>query len=229
MEKLGAFGQAVQLLVSGDREVYFIAWTSLRLSLVSVVIAAALSLPLGFLIGLKSFPGKKGVIAFLNTLMALPTVVVGLLVYSFISRAGPLGFLGLLFTPAAIHIGQIILCFPLITSLVYSALSRLDRRLPETLITLGARPAEVFRMIIWEGRISILSALLSGFGRVVGEVGVAMMLGGNIRWYTRTLTTAIALETSKGEFELGLALGIILMAIAFLVNFTLHGIIKHER
>jgi tungstate transport system permease protein len=150
-------------------------------------------------------------------------------VYSFISRAGPLGFLGLLFTPAAINIGQIILCFPLITSMVYSALSRLDRRLPETLITLGARPSEVFRMTIWEGRIAILSALLSGFGRVVGEVGVAMMLGGNIRWYTRTLTTAIALETSKGDFELGLALGIILMAIAFLVNFTLHGVIKHER
>jgi tungstate transport system permease protein len=226
---LGAFGQAIQLLVSGDREVFFIAWTSLRLSLVSVVVAAALSLPLGFLIGLKSFRGKKAVIAFLNTLMALPTVVVGLLVYTFISRAGPLGFLGLLFTPAAINVGQVILCFPLITSLVYSALSRLDRRLPETLITLGARPAEVFRMTIWEGRVAIASALLSGFGRVVGEVGVAMMLGGNIRWYTRTLTTAIALETSKGEFELGLALGIILMAIAFLVNFTLHGIIKHER
>ena len=226
---LGAFGQAVRLLVSGDRELYFIAWTSLRLSLVSVVIASALSLPLGFLIGLKSFPAKKQLIAFLNALMALPTVVVGLLVYSFISRAGPLGFLGLLFTPAAINIGQIILCFPLITSLVYSALSRLDQRLPETLITLGARPSEVFRMTIWEGRIAILSALLSGFGRVVGEVGVAMMLGGNIRWYTRTLTTAIALETSKGEFELGLALGIILMAIAFLVNFTLHGVIKHER
>jgi tungstate transport system permease protein len=226
---LGAFGQAVQMLVSGDREVYFIAWTSLRLSLVSVAIAAVLSLPLGFWIGLKNFRGKKAVIAFLNTLMALPTVVVGLLVYSFVSRAGPLGFLGILFTPAAIHVGQIILCFPLITSLVYSALSRLDQRLPETLVTLGARRTEVFRMTILEGRIAILSALLSGFGRVVGEVGVAMMLGGNIRWYTRTLTTAIALETSKGEFELGLALGIILMAIAFLVNFTLHGVVGHER
>jgi tungstate transport system permease protein len=226
---LGVFAKAIQLLVSGDREVYVIAWTSLRLSLVSVVIASALSLPLGFLIGLKSFRGKKGLIAFLNALMAMPTVVVGLLVYSFVSRTGPLGSLGLLFTPAGIHIGQIILCFPLITSLVYSALSRLDRRLPETLVTLGARPAEVFRMTIWEGRISILSALLSGFGRVIGEVGVAMMLGGNIRWYTRTLTTAIALETSKGEFELGLALGLILMAIALLVNFTLHGVIKHER
>jgi len=226
---LEALGKAIELLFSGDKEVYFIAWTSLRLSLISVVIAAALSLPLGFLIGLKSFRGKKAVIAFLNTLMALPTVVVGLLVYTFISRTGPLGSLGLLFTPAGIHIGQIILCFPLITSLVYSALSRLDQRLPETLITLGAKPFEIFRMIIWEGRIAILSALLSGFGRVVGEVGVAMMLGGNIRWYTRTLTTAIALETSKGDFELGLALGMILMAIAFVVNFTLHGVVKYER
>ncbi|UCF98171.1 MAG: ABC transporter permease [Spirochaetaceae bacterium] len=225
---LGAFGRAVQLLFSGNKEVFFIAWTSLRLSLVSVVIASSLSLPLGFLIGLKSFRGKKGVIAFLNALIALPTVVVGLLVYSFISRAGPLGSLGLLFSPGAINIGQVILCFPLITSLVYSALSRLDRRLPETLITLGAKHVEIFWMTLREGRIAILSAILSGFGRVVGEVGVAMMLGGNIRWYTRTLTTAIALETSKGEFELGLALGLILMAIAFLVNFTLHGIIKHE-
>lgn len=225
---LGAFGRAIGLLIQGDREVYFIAWTSLRLSLVSVLIASALSLPLGFLIGLKSFRGKKAVIAFLNTLMALPTVVVGLLVYSFVSRAGPLGFLGILFTPAAVHVGQVILCFPLIASLVYSALSRLDRRLPETLVTLGARPAEVFRMTILEGRIAVLSALLSGFGRVIGEVGVAMMLGGNIRWYTRTLTTAIALETSKGEFELGLALGIILMAIAFLVNFTVHGVVRHD-
>ena len=161
--------------------------------------------------------------------MGASAVVVGLLVYSFISRAGPLGFLGILFTPTAIHVGQVILCFPLITSLVYSALSRLDQRLPETLVTLGARRTEVFRMILLEGRIAILSALLSGFGRVVGEVGVAMMLGGNIRWYTRTLTTAIALETSKGEFELSLALGIILMAIAFVVNFTLHGVVRHER
>jgi len=225
----GVFRQAITLLVSGDTEVYAIAWTSLRLSLVSVAIAAALSLPLGFLIGLKDFRGKKAVIAFLNTLMALPTVVVGLLVYTLISRSGPLGSLGLLFTPAAINVGQVILCFPLITSLVYSALSRLDRRLPETLTTLGAGRAEIFRMTVWEGRVAILSAVLSGFGRVVGEVGVAMMLGGNIRWYTRTLTTAIALETSKGEFELGLALGMVLMAIAFVVNFALHGVVRHER
>ena len=226
---MGALGKAIELLISGDREVYFIAWTSLHLSLVSVVVASALSLPLGFLIGLKRFRGKKNLVALLNTLMALPTVVVGLLVYSLISRSGPFGSLGLLFSPGAIHIGQIVLCFPLITSLVYSALSRLDQRLPETLITLGATRFGVFRMVVWEARIAILSAMLSGFGRVIGEVGVAMMLGGNIRWYTRTLTTAIALETSKGEFELGLALGIILMVIAFVVNFTLHGVIKHER
>ena len=226
---MGPLGKAIELLISGDREVYFIAWTSLHLSLVSVVVASALSLPLGFLIGLKRFRGKKNLVALLNTLMALPTVVVGLLVYSLISRSGPFGSLGLLFSPGAIHIGQIVLCFPLITSLVYSALSRLDQRLPETLITLGATRTGVFRMVVWEARIAILSAMLSGFGRVIGEVGVAMMLGGNIRWYTRTLTTAIALETSKGEFELGLALGIILMVIAFVVNFTLHGVIKHER
>jgi tungstate transport system permease protein len=226
----GPLARALSLLLAGDREVYFIAWTSLRLSLLSVVMASVLSLPLGFLLARRDFRGKRGLIAVLNTLMALPTVVVGLLMYALISRSGVLGPLGLLFSPLAIVVGQIVLCFPLITSLVYSALSRLDPRLAETLTTLGARRVEQFKMSLREGRMAILSAVLSGFGRVIGEVGVAMMLGGNIRWYTRTLTTAIALETSKGEFELGLALGIILMSIALLVNVALHGMVRqHER
>ena len=165
----------------------------------------------------------------LNTLMALPTVVVGLFVYAFLSRSGPLGGLGLLFTPAAVTVGQAILILPLIASLVYGGLGRIERTLPETLLTLGASRGQVLWMTIREGRVAILSAVLAGFGRVIGEVGVAMMLGGNIRWFTRTLTTAIALETSKGEFVLGLALGLILLLMALLVNSLLHGWVRHER
>ncbi len=220
--------RAAGLLLSGDREVYFITWTSLKFSLSSVSIAAVLSLPLGFILGFREFRARRFVIAVLNTLMALPTVVVGLLVYSFLSRSGPLGGLGWLFRPQAVIVGQTILCFPIITSMVYSALSKTDQRLPETLITLGASRTQVFWMTLRESRVAILSALLGGFGRVIGEVGVSMMLGGNIRWYTRTITTAIALETSKGEFELGLALGTILLILAFLVNLGLHAMVRHE-
>ncbi|MBA7677890.1 Tungstate uptake system permease protein TupB [subsurface metagenome] len=220
--------QAVQLLFSGDREVYFIAFTSLKFSSISIIICAAFSIPLGVSLGLKNFWGKRFIVVVLNSLMALPTVVIGLLVYSFLSRSGPLGQFSLLFRPQAIIIGQTILSFPIVASMVYGGLSRMDRQLPETLITLGASQKDIFWMTLKESRIVILSAVLAGFGRVIGEVGVSMMLGGNIRWFTRTLTTAIALETSRGEFELGLALGLILMLIAFAVNFALHWMIKHE-
>ncbi|MQY76766.1 MAG: ABC transporter permease subunit [Spirochaeta sp.] len=188
-----------------------------------------ISLPLGVLLGFKNFPGRRTIIIILNTMMSLPTVVIGLLVYSLVSRSGPLGGMGLLFSRAAIIIGQTLLSLPIIISLVYGAISRIDRRLPETLTTLGAQPGDIFIMTLKEGKIAILSALLAGFGRVIGEVGVSMMLGGNIRWYTRTLTTAIALETSKGEFELALALGLILLVISFAVNLSLHWLVKDER
>jgi tungstate transport system permease protein len=180
------------------------------------------------LIALKHFPGRRAVLAVLNTLMALPTVVIGLIVYSFISRAGPLGGLGILFTPAAVVIGQAFLALPIVVSLTASGLSNLDPLFPEVLTTLGARGRSILWMSMRQSRGAVLSAALAAFGRVVGEVGAAMMLGGNIRWYTRTITTAIALETSKGEFEQGLALGIILMATALGVNALLHTVVKHE-
>jgi len=224
-----SFSRAIQLLFSGNREVYFIAFTSLQLSSISILISALISLPLGVLLGFKKFPGRRAIIIILNTMMSLPTVVIGLLVYSLISRSGPLGGMGLLFSRGAIIIGQTLLSLPIIISLVYGAISRIDRRLPETLTTLGARPGDIFIMTLKEGKTAILSALLAGFGRVIGEVGVSMMLGGNIRWYTRTLTTAIALETSKGEFELALALGLILLVISFAVNLSLHWLVKDER
>jgi tungstate transport system permease protein len=224
----GAFGQAISLLLSGDGEVWFITWTSLRFSLSSAVIACVPGIPLGVLIALKRFRGRRAVLAVLNTLMALPTVVVGLVVYSLISRSGPLGGLGLLFTPRAVVIGQAILALPIVISMTASGLSNLDPLFPEVLTTLGASRRGIFWMTLREARGAVLSASLAAFGRVVGEVGAAMMLGGNIRGYTRTITTAIALETSKGEFELGLALGIILMITSLGVNAILHWAVRHE-
>ena len=220
--------RAVDLIVSGDREVFFIAFTSLKFALSSTIISTCLALPLGLLLSLHPFRGKKLVIITLNSLMALPTVVIGLLVYSLISRSAPLGRYELLFTPSAVIIGQVILSFPIIASLVYSALSHMEPELLETLDTLGTRGYRKYILLINESKIALLSALLSGFGRVIGEVGVSMMLGGNIRWYTRTITTTIALETSKGDFELALALGIILIVISLTVNFLLHWRIHYE-
>lgn len=224
----GAFGQALKLLITFDKETYFIAGVSLRFALTSIFFSSLLSLPAGVLLGLNRFRGRRFFITILNTLMALPTVVVGLFIYALISRSGPLGYLGLLFNPAAVIIGQSILSFPIIASMVNTSIGRLDGNLRETLVTLGASKIRIYTTILWEARFSITTALLAGFGRVIGEVGVSMMLGGNIRWWTRTITTTISLETSKGQFELALALGLILLIIAFSVNFITHWTVKHE-
>lgn len=220
--------EAVKLILSGDREVLFIAFTSLRIAIASTIFASLISVPFGVFLHFASFPLKRAVVSVLHALMALPTVVIGLLVFSFISRSGPLGFLNLLFSPAGIVIGQVILASPILTSLVYTGLSRIDPRFHETLITLGATKGDVLLASLTEARYVIISAVLAGFGRVIGEVGVSMMLGGNIRWYTRTMTTSIALETSKGDFELGLSLGLILMSIALLINAATHILLKSE-
>ena len=225
---MGVLGRALRLLVTGDPEVWFITWTSLRFSLSSALLACVPGIPLGVLIALKRFRGRRALLAVLSSLMALPTVVVGLIVYSLLSRVGPLGGLGLLFTPGAVIIGQAILAFPIVLSMTASALSSLNPLFPEVLTTLGASRRGIFWMSVREARGAVLSASLASFGRVVGEVGAAMMLGGNIRWYTRTITTAIALETGKGDFELGLALGMILMVMAFGVNALLHWVVRHE-
>jgi len=220
--------KALALIFSADREVVFISTTSLGLAVVSTILSMIPALFLGTLLSIKKFRGKSVIIVILNSLMALPTVVIGLMVYSVISRSGLLGGWHLLFTPWGIIIGQSILSFPIITSLIYSALSNIKQELPETLQTFGVTGIRKLYMIFRESRIAVLSAVLSGFGRVIGEVGVSMMLGGNIRWYTRTITTTIALETSKGEFELALALGLILVFISLSVNTLLHlGIRSH--
>ena len=220
--------EAIRSLVSGDNEVYSIAFASLRFAFASTVIAAIVGIPAGAIIGLGRFRGRRTLRAILGSLMAVPTVVIGLFVYSLISRSGPLGGLGALFTPAAIIIGQAILASPIIVSLVSDNLSGTDRRLIETLVTLGAGNTRRFFTILTEERTAVLAAVIAGFGRVIGEVGISMMLGGNIRWYTRTLTTAIALETSKGQFELGLTLGVILLFAALIVNAALRWMIRNE-
>lgn len=223
-----AFITALQLIVTFDHEVMNCTLVSLKVSCIAVFFATIIGLPLGFLIALNQFIGKKTIITLLNTLMALPTVVVGLFVFAFVSRQGPLGVLGLLFTPTAMVVGQFILATPIITALSISAVQGVDPKIKITALALGARSFQVVIPIIAEARFAIMAAIIAGFGRIIGEVGSAMMLGGNIRGFTRSITTAIALETSKGEFGLGLALGIILITVALSINMLLRTLQQHN-
>jgi tungstate transport system permease protein len=214
--------QAGILIVSLDPEIYEIVGLSLYCSLTATLIASVFGLPAGFFISHFQFRGKKSLITLFNTLMALPTVVVGLFCYSFLSRQGPLGFIGLLFTPWAIIIGEVILAFPIVTALSITAAEAINPKIRETSLTLGASPTQSLQAVFFEGKIGFAAAVIAGFGRVVAEVGAAMILGGNIKGFTRTIPTAIALETSKGEFAFGLALGIILLSMALSVNIIFH-------
>jgi len=213
-----ALWSALGLIVSLDPEVYFIVWTSLQVAGSATVLASIVGVPLGLLIALNRFRGKSAVLVVLNTLMALPTVVVGLLFYALLSRQGPLGDLGLLFTPSGITLGLFVLAVPTVVNLSLAAIQALDRNLFLTCKLLGASLSQEAVKIVKEARFAITAAVVVAFGRVISEVGIAMMLGGNIRGFTRTMTTAIALETAKGEFELGLALGTILLSVALAVN-----------
>lgn len=217
-----SFKTAIKMIVSLDPEMMRITFVSLKVSTVAIFIATLVGVPVGFYIGIKEFFGKRAVVTILNTLMALPTVVVGLIVYSLISRRGLLGTLGLLYTPWAMVIGQTILAFPIISALSLSATQSIDKRVEKTALTLGANNLQTALIILNEGKFAILSAIIAGFGRVFAEVGASMMLGGNIKGYTRNITTAIAFETSKGEFALGIALGIILLIVAFSINILVH-------
>ena len=225
---IGAFITALKLIVTFDYEVINCTLVSLKVSCIAVLFATIIGIPLGFIIGLNQFMGKSTVITVLNTMMALPTVVVGLFVFACISRQGPVGVLGLLFTPTAMVIGQFILSTPIITALSISAIQGVDPRIKITALALGARSYQVVIPIMVEARFAIMAAVIAGFGRIIGEVGSAMMLGGNIRGYTRSITTAIALETSKGEFSLGLALGIILLTVALSINILLRSLQQHN-
>lgn len=214
---LDGFKQALYLILTLDREVFSAVFISLRVSFTAIIFASIAGLPLGFLIAVKNFSGKKLLVTILNTLMALPTVVVGLMVYSFISRRGPFGFLDILYTPTAMIMGQFILALPIITALTISAIQSVDIKVKETALTLGASGNQAASAVIFEAKLGLLVAVITGFGRIIGEVGAAMMLGGNIRGVTRTISTAIALQTSMGEFAVGIALGIILMLIHLII------------
>jgi tungstate transport system permease protein len=215
---LKGLANAWSLIISFDPAVYFIVWTSLKVSLFATFLSSMIGIPLGVLIALKRFRGKAALQVALNTMMAFPTVVIGLLFYALLSRRGPLGTLGLLFTPAGISIGLFVLALPTVVNLTLAAIQGLDPRLIVTCRLLGATTIQQTMKILREARFAITAAIVVAFGRVISEVGIAMMLGGNIRGLTRTMTTAIALETSKGEFELGLALGIVLLTVALGVN-----------
>jgi tungstate transport system permease protein len=219
---VGYFGESLRhalgLIAGLDPEVYRAVATSLSVSLGAVAVASAVAVPLSLPIALRRFAGRRLLLHVLNTLMALPTVVVGLLLYGLLSRRGPLGDLGLLYTPTALVIGECLLILPIVCNLCVAAVQGTDPRLRLTCRALGAGPGQTARIFLSEARFAVAAALAAGFGRAIGEVGVAMMLGGNIAGYTRTMTTAIALETTKGEFELALALGILLLAVAFVVN-----------
>lgn len=214
--------RAFQLIVTLNKEVFGIALVSIKVSGIAIILASMVGIPLGFIIGINEFLGKKALTLILNTLVALPTVVVGLLVYAILSRQGPLGILGLLFTPYAMILGQFILALPIITMLTLSAVHGLDPRVKTTALTLGASPFQVGWSILKEARYGIMAAIILGFGRVITEVGSAIMVGGNIKGYTRNITTAIALETAKGNFALCMALGIILLTMAFGINILFH-------
>jgi len=219
---LDGIWQALRLIFTLDKEIFDIALLSLKISTTATFLSSLVGVPIGFIIGTSKFWGRNVLITTFNTLMAFPTVVVGLLVYSFISRQGPFGSLALLFTPQAMVIGQFILAIPIIVAFTISATQGIDPRVKVTAMTLGAGPLRTALTVLSESRFALMAAVTAGFGRVIAEVGSALMIGGNIRGYTRTMTTAIALETSKGEFGFGLALGFILLAIAFLINIILH-------
>jgi len=214
----GGLNEAFRIILSLDREFLIVVWVSLLVAVTSTTLATIAGVPFGIVVARGQFRGRRTLIAILSTLMSLPTVVVGLLAYSFLSRRGPLGALGLLYTRPAMVIGQLMLAFPIIASLTVTAVRGLDRRIETTIISLGASRRQGFGMFIHEARFGILAAVVAGFGRVFAEVGVSMMLGGNIRAYTRNITTSIALETSKGEFAMGIALGLVLLTVAFAIN-----------
>jgi len=213
-----ALSAALALLIGLDSKLVEIVLLSLRVSLSAVVVAAVLGLPLGAAIAVGRFPGRQTVVVVLNALMGLPPVVVGLLVYLLLSRAGPLGALGILFTPSAMVVAQAILILPIIGALSRQAIEDAWREHEEQLRSLGAGRVNAALTLLWDTRFSLLTTILAGFGRAAAEVGAVMIVGGNIDGVTRVMTTTIALETSKGDLPLALGLGMILIAIVIAVN-----------
>ncbi|ANP37451.1 MULTISPECIES: ABC transporter permease [Rhodobacterales] len=221
--------QAFWLVVMLDPDLVEITLRSLRVTLTALAIASAIALPLAALLAVRRFRLRRPTIAVLNALMGLPPVVVGLIVYVFLSRSGPLGVLGLLFTPSAMVIAQVIIIVPLVASIAHQSLRELWSDYHDLLISLNTTQGQRIRALLWDGRRALLTAALAGFGRAIGEVGAIMVVGGNIDHATRVLTTAIALETGKGEFAMALGLGFVLIGMAIAVNLSIHWIGHTER
>jgi tungstate transport system permease protein len=213
-----AVGSAVSMLLTLDADLVEIVLLSLQVSLSAVVIASLVALPLGALIALQRFPGRRAVVVLLNALMGLPPVVVGLMVYLLLSRAGPLGPMGLLFTPTAMIIAQSIIVLPIIAALARQTIADLHEEYDEYLRSLGCTRMQSVATLLWDGRFRLLTAVMAGFGRAIAEVGAVIIVGGNIQHSTRVMTTTIALETSKGNLALALGLGLILVTLALGIN-----------
>ncbi len=223
---LESFGKALFLILHLDRELVGIILLSIKVSGTALVLSTIIGLPLSAFLAFKKFPMKTLLVSVLNTFMGLPPVVVGLFVYLLLSRSGPLGFMSLLYTSSAMIIAQTILAFPIVSSISHSAIVSVDPIVRQAAATLGATPFQVSWTVIKEARYGIMSGVIAGFGRVMAEVGAILIVGGNIAGFTRVMTTTIALETDKGNFELALALGIILLSISLLINLTLHFVQK---
>lgn len=221
--------EAVQLIITLDPDLIEISLRSLQVTVTAVVIAAALGLPLGAWLAVNRFRFRRTTIAVLNALMGLPPVVVGLFVYILLSRSGPLGVFGLLYTPTAMIIAQVIIVTPLIASIAHQAIRDLWTEYHDLLISLNTSRPQRMRTLIWDARRALLTAALAGFGRAIGEVGAIMIVGGNIDHVTRVLTTAIALETGKGDFALAIGLGLVLIGMAIAVNVAIHSVSQTER
>ena len=213
--------KAFQLLLSYDPETYSAIFATVQVSSYSMAASLLTGIPLGLALGYRDFAGKRQVRTVVDTLLALPTVFIGLMVYAFLSYRGPLGQMGLLFTLPGIAVGQTILALPVVVALTATAVESMDEQLKLTVMSLGANQRQLFLTCLWEVRYGIMAGAVTAYGRVLTEVGISMMVGGNIKWQSRTITTAIALETNKGEFAMGIALGLVLLSIAFAVNVSL--------
>lgn len=221
MELIDTSREALRLLLTGDAALWRIVWVSLKISLAALLVISPVAIVFGYVLATQRFPGRRLIVVIVQALFAFPTVVVGLLLYMLLSRQGPLGSLHLLFTQTAMALGQMIIAAPILVAFTLTAVQGADARIRETAIVLGAGRIRTALTVLREVRFGVMAALFNGFGRIISEVGCALMVGGNIAGLTRNMPTAIALETTKGEFAQGVALGIVLMVIALGVNFAM--------
>ena len=223
------FIQAVRLLLSGDKEVFSIALLTLKVSGIATLVSLILGVPLGMFLAISKFKGRKFLVGAVNAGMGLPPTVVGLWVALFLWRRGPFGFLSLMYTPTAMVIAQSIIALPIVAGLTMTAVQQLSPKLRLQILALGASPLQFWWLILREVRLGVLAAVIAGFGRVIAEVGASMAVGGNVRWYSRVLTTSIVLEVNKGNFTLALALSFVLLLITYLVTYYLTAIQQRRR